>query len=224
MELEDSSAFSLKVKDELQQSIKKVKPTNSTPSCLSYVAKVPFVVVDLVNFLSVDVDVENRVAWIQAGVILGEVYYRIAEKSRTLTFVGGVFHSIGVGGYISGRGFGLLFRKYGTGSDNVIDAQFINVNGRILDRKSIGEDLFWAIRCGGGNFGIILTWKLKLVTVPTTESHGPLLPQLAVPVKLRPRSIAIGVTLLHIAIFSSSGFGWHHYLYIAAAIPLPIAI
>ncbi|XP_016676425.1 tetrahydrocannabinolic acid synthase-like [Gossypium hirsutum] len=214
MELEDSSAFSLEVKDELQQSIKKVKPTNSTPSCtprksVSYKDTLvgiveedekgltqdfkqgvdedgnisislsleekrhifPFVVIDLVNFLSVDVDVENRVAWIQAGVILGEVYYRIAEKSRTLTFVGGVFHSIGVGGYIRGRGFGLLFRKYGTGSDNVIDAQFINVNGRILDRKSIGEDLFWAIRCGGGNFGIILTWKLKLVTVSTTESQ-----------------------------------------------------
>ncbi|MBA0616701.1 hypothetical protein Godav_026200, partial [Gossypium davidsonii] len=136
---------------------------------LSYVAKVPFVVVDLVNFRSVDVDAENRVAWVQAGAILGEVYYRIAEKSRTLAFAGGIYHTIGVGGYIRGGGFGLLFRKYGTGGDNVIDTQFIDVNGRILDRKSMGEDMFWAIRGGGGgSFGIVLAWKLILVPVPAT--------------------------------------------------------
>ncbi|KAK9039842.1 hypothetical protein V6N11_015028 [Hibiscus sabdariffa] len=77
-----------------------------------------FVVIDLVNFRSVDVDVENRVAWVQTGAILGELYYRIAEKSKTLAFAGGVFHTIGVGDHISGGGFGLLFRKYGTAGDN----------------------------------------------------------------------------------------------------------
>ncbi|KAE8694261.1 FAD-binding Berberine family protein [Hibiscus syriacus] len=109
---------------------------------LSFVARVPFVIIDLFNFRSVDIDIENRVAWVQSGAILGEFYYRIAEKSRTLAFPGGVFHSVGVGGYISGGGFGLLFRKHGTAGDNVLDAQFIDVNGRILDRKSMGEDLF----------------------------------------------------------------------------------
>ncbi|KAE8722065.1 FAD-binding Berberine family protein [Hibiscus syriacus] len=136
---------------------------------LSFVAKVPFVIVDLVNFRAVEVDVENRVAWVQSGAILGELYYRIAEKSRALAFPGGIFHTIGVGGHISGGGFGLLFRKYGTAADNVIDAQFIDVEGRILDRKSMGEDLFWAIRGGGGgSFGIVLAWKLCLVPVPAT--------------------------------------------------------
>ncbi|KAE8662643.1 FAD-binding Berberine family protein [Hibiscus syriacus] len=134
---------------------------------LSFVARVPFVIIDLFNFRSVDIDVENRVAWVQSGAILGEFYYRIAEKSTTLAFPGGVFHSIGVGGYISGGGFGLLFRKHGTAGDNVLDAQLIDVNGRILDRKSMGEDLFWAIRGGGGgSFGIVLAWKLRLVPVP----------------------------------------------------------
>ncbi|XP_022761025.1 berberine bridge enzyme-like 8 [Durio zibethinus] len=136
---------------------------------LSYVAEVPFVIVDLVNFRSVNVDVENRVAWVQSGAITGELYYRIAEKSRTLAFPGALSHTVGIGGYISGGGYGLLFRKFGLAADNVIDAQFIDAKGRVLNRKSMGEDLFWAIRGGGGgSFGIVLSWKLKLVPVPAT--------------------------------------------------------
>eukprot|EP00258_Populus_trichocarpa_P000696 XP_002299020.3 berberine bridge enzyme-like 18 [Populus trichocarpa] len=136
---------------------------------LSYVAVIPFVVVDLINMRTVTVDVANKTAWVQGGATLGEVYYRIAEKSRTLAFPAGVCPTVGVGGHISGGGTGMIMRKYGLAVDHIIDAQLIDVKGRILDRASMGEDLFWAIRGGGGNtFGVVVAWKLELVPIPAS--------------------------------------------------------
>ncbi|CBI31059.3 unnamed protein product, partial [Vitis vinifera] len=61
------------------------------------------------------------------------------------------------------------FIIYGLAADNILDAYLIDVNGRILNRESMGESLFWAIRGGGGaSFGILVSWKIKLVRVPPT--------------------------------------------------------
>jgi len=134
---------------------------------LSYTSSVPFVILDMYNLRSITVDVSSKKAWVQAGATLGELYTKINEASQTLAFPAGVCPTVGVGGHITGGGFGNLMRKFGITVDHVIDAQLIGVNGKLLDRATMGEDLFWAIRGGGGaSFGVILSWKINLVEVP----------------------------------------------------------
>ncbi|GJW21231.1 berberine bridge enzyme-like protein 8 [Tanacetum coccineum] len=136
---------------------------------LSYVTNTnqPFLVVDMFNLRSINVSIEHETAWVQAGATLGEVYYRIAEKSNKLGFPAGVCPTVGVGGHFSGGGYGNMMRKYGLSVDNIVDAELIDVNGMLLNRKSMGEDLFWAITGGGGvSFGVVLSYKIKLVRVP----------------------------------------------------------
>ncbi|KAL1366331.1 hypothetical protein HN51_014172 [Arachis hypogaea] len=136
---------------------------------LSYVSNVPFIIIDLFNLRSITINMEDETAWVQSGATLGELYYAIANRSKVHGFPAGSCATIGIGGHLSGGGFGTIFRKYGLAADNVIDAQIINVNGTILNRRAMGEDLFWAIRGGGGSsFGVITAWKIKLVQVPST--------------------------------------------------------
>ncbi|XP_021888474.1 berberine bridge enzyme-like 24 [Carica papaya] len=134
---------------------------------LSYKANAPFVLVDLVNLRRVSVDLENQTAWVQSGTTLGELYYQIGNRSQELGFPAGTCPTIGVGGHFSGGGKGTLTRSFGLAADNVLDAVLVTAKGEILNRTSMEEEVFWAIRGGGGaSFGVIVDWKIRLSPIP----------------------------------------------------------
>ncbi|KAF7073630.1 hypothetical protein CFC21_078583 [Triticum aestivum] len=129
-----------------------------------------FAVIDLAKLHAVRVDPRKATAWVDSGAALGELYYHVATAAPGLGFPAGVCSTVGVGGILSGGGMGLMMRKYGLSADNVLDATIVDAYGNLLaDKKAMGDDLFWAIRGGGGgNFGIVLSWKVRLVPVPPT--------------------------------------------------------
>ncbi|KAI7748401.1 hypothetical protein M8C21_013919 [Ambrosia artemisiifolia] len=139
---------------------------------ISYVSSEKnFIVLDMFSFRNVDVNIATETAVVGVGAQLGELYYRIWEKSKVHGFPAGVCPTVGVGGHLSGGGYGTMLRKYGLSVDHIIDAKIVDVKGRVLDRKSMGEDLFWAIRGGGGaSFGVILSYTVKLVPVPAVNT------------------------------------------------------
>lgn len=126
-----------------------------------------FVLIDMMNLDGVSVDLEAEVAWVEGGATLGQTYSAISESSLTHGFSAGSCPTVGMGGHVGGGGFGLLSRKYGLAADNVVDALLIDAEGRVLDRAGMGEEVFWAIRGGGGgNWGVVYAWKIRLVRVP----------------------------------------------------------
>ncbi|KAL6621245.1 hypothetical protein ACP70R_033677 [Stipagrostis hirtigluma subsp. patula] len=128
-----------------------------------------FAVLDLGELRAIRVDAERAEAWAESGATVGELYYAVGAASRTLGIPASSCPTVGLGGHISGGGFGSLSRRYGLAADNVLDAVVVDADGRLLNRSTMGEDLFWAIRGGGGeSFGVVLSWKLKLGRVPET--------------------------------------------------------
>ncbi|CAM0907247.1 unnamed protein product [Alopecurus aequalis] len=129
----------------------------------------PFAVVDLAALRSVRVTRGTpATAWVDSGATLGELYYAVAKVSDRLAFPAGLCPTVGVGGHLSGGGFGMLVRRHGLAADQVVDALLVDAEGRLLDSNAMGRDVFWAIRGGGvgGSFGIVLSWRVNLVAVP----------------------------------------------------------
>lgn len=109
---------------------------------LSYLCETPFVTIDLNRLDSIQINLSDETAWVQSGATLGELYYEIAKESKIQGFPAGLCPSVGLGGHISGGGFGTMVRKYGLAADQVIDASLIDVNGKLLEREKMGEYLF----------------------------------------------------------------------------------
>ena len=116
---------------------------------------------DLADMKAVDVDAAGKTAWCQGGALLGHL--DDATLAQGLVTTAGVVSHTGVGGFTLGGGFGRLNRKYGLTIDNVLGAEIITADGTIREVSADNEpDLFWAIRGGGGNFGVVSKFHFQL--------------------------------------------------------------
>ncbi|MGN6285618.1 MAG: FAD-binding oxidoreductase [Afipia sp.] len=121
-------------------------------------------VIDLSRMKQIKVDPVGRTARAQAGLNLGE--FDAATQAHGLATTMGVNADTGIAGLTLGGGFGKLGRKHGLSCDNLLSAEVVTADGRLL-RTSATEhpDLFWGIRGGGGNFGIVTTFEYRLFPV-----------------------------------------------------------
>ncbi|HKY53116.1 MAG TPA: FAD-binding oxidoreductase [Anaerolineales bacterium] len=130
------------------------------------------IVLDLSEMRDLQIDVEGKTAWAEAGLTAGE--YTTAAAAHGLATGFGDTGSVGIGGLTLGGGVGYLVRKYGLTIDDLLAAEIVTADGEVLHVDSQSHpDLFWAIRGGGGNFGVITRFQFRLHDVP--EVYGGML-------------------------------------------------
>ena len=116
---------------------------------------------DLADMTNVNVDADTRTAWCDGGALLGHL--DDATLAQGLATTAGVVSHTGVGGYTLGGGFGRLNRMYGLTIDNVLGAEIVTADGTVRTVGADNEpDLYWAIRGGGGNFGVVSKFHYQL--------------------------------------------------------------
>ena len=119
------------------------------------------IVLDLSATKAMDVDVEGRTAWAETGLTAGEFTTTAGEHGLAVGF--GDTGSVGIGGITLGGGVGFLLRKYGLTIDDLLAAEIVTADGETLHvDEETHPDLFWAIRGGGGNFGVATRFRFRL--------------------------------------------------------------
>ena len=123
------------------------------------------IVLDLSEMKALDIDVEGRTAWAETGLTAAEYSTAVAANGFATGF--GDTGSVGIGGITLGGGVGYLVRKHGLTVDALLAADIAMADGELLriDAES-HPDLFWAIRGGGGNFGVATRFQFRLHEVP----------------------------------------------------------
>ena len=123
------------------------------------------IVIDLRDLKEIDLDVGNRRLWAGAGLTAGEVTQVVIPHGLVIGF--GDTATVGIGGITTGGGVGYLVRRDGLTIDNLLGAEVVTADGEILMVDADNDpDLFWAIRGGGGNFGVVTKFLYRLNELP----------------------------------------------------------
>jgi len=131
------------------------------------------VVIDLSGMRGIHVDPVERTARVEGGCTWGEVDR--ATGGFGLATPGGLISTTGVGGLTLGGGLGHLTRRYGLTIDNLLEVEMVLADGSLVKASSAqNADLFWAVRGGGGNFGVVTSFLFQLHPVSTVYA-GPML-------------------------------------------------
>jgi hypothetical protein len=118
-------------------------------------------VIDLSQMKRIDVDPETQITRAQPGLTWGE--FDGSTQMHGLAVTGGRFSTTGISGLLLGSGSGWLERKCGLTADSLISAEVVTADGSVMRAsKDENPDLFWGIRGGGGNFGVVTEFELKL--------------------------------------------------------------
>jgi FAD/FMN-containing dehydrogenase len=133
------------------------------------------IVLDLSLMKALDIDPGTRLAWAETGLTAGEI--TSAAGAHGLAIGLGDTRSVGIGGLTLGGGVGYLVRKYGLTIDDLVAAEIVTADGRLLRVDADHDsDLFWAIRGGGGNFGVATRFQYRLHSVETVTGGMLILP------------------------------------------------
>ncbi len=119
------------------------------------------IVLDLGQMNRIEIDAPSRTAWVETGATTGEFTMAAGEHGLAVGF--GDAGGVGIGGITLGGGVGFLVRKYGLTIDSLLAAAVVTADGQLVSTDANSEpDLFWAIRGGGGNFGVVTRLKFRL--------------------------------------------------------------
>ena len=123
----------------------------------------------------VEIDAANRIARVEAGAQWGDVVGPAGEHG--LAALAGSSHDVGVVGYSLGGGISFLARRYGLSANRILAAEVVTADGELVRAdRSQNQDLFWAIRGGGGAFGVITALEIELFDLPTVYAGAAFFP------------------------------------------------
>jgi len=119
------------------------------------------IVLDLANLKGIEIDADGRSVWAQTGLKAAELTGAVTEHGLAIGF--GDTGSVGIGGITLGGGHGYLSRVHGLTIDNLLAAEIVTADGQVIVTDEDNDpDLFWAIRGGGGNFGVAIRFRYRL--------------------------------------------------------------